>query len=83
MKMAVFWIVVPCSLVEVSNVSEMLVASITNQMMMEAASTSAMSVNFYQTTEYNNSLDSRRQYEDTSYDENLNSYLKKCCKILY
>jgi hypothetical protein len=39
MKKAVFWVVAPCSLIE-----------ITHTLIMEAASTSEMSVNFYQTT---------------------------------
>jgi hypothetical protein len=50
MKMTIFWDVAPCSLVEV--VSEVLAACIT-AMMMEAASTSEKSVNFYQTTRRN------------------------------
>jgi hypothetical protein len=43
MKMDVFWVVVPCSLVEVS---EVLATSIIRAMM-EAASTSETLVNFY------------------------------------
>jgi hypothetical protein len=58
MKMAVFWVVAPCSLVEVHEVSEVLAASIIRAMsaapvsapIKEAASTSGTSVNFYQTT---------------------------------
>jgi hypothetical protein len=46
MKMTVFWVVAPYSLVEVI------------ALMMEAASTSEISVNFYQTTWYNNPEDS-------------------------
>jgi hypothetical protein len=42
--MAVFWVVVPCSLVEV------LAASIIIALMMEAARTSETLLNFYQTT---------------------------------
>jgi hypothetical protein len=38
MKMAVFWVVLPYSLIEIA-------------LMMEAAGTSEMSVNFYQTTQ--------------------------------
>jgi hypothetical protein len=45
MKMAVFWDVAPCSLVEITAVSEMLAAIIA--LMMETASTSETSVNFY------------------------------------
>jgi hypothetical protein len=44
MKVAVFWVVAPCSLVEVYRPA----------LMMEAASTSETSVNFYQTTRSNN-----------------------------
>jgi hypothetical protein len=83
MKMAAFWVVVPCSLVEVSNVSEVLVASITITLMMQAAITFGMSINFYQTTQCYNTLDSGRQYEDTCCHENLNSYLKNWSEILY
>jgi hypothetical protein len=54
-KMAVFRVVAPCSLVEVSNISEVL-AAIT--LMMEAVSTSDTSVNFYQTAQCNNPEDS-------------------------
>jgi hypothetical protein len=50
--MTVFW-VAPYNLVEVTNVSELLAASII-ALMMEAASTSEMSVNFYQTMWHNN-----------------------------
>jgi hypothetical protein len=42
MKMAVFWVVELCSLVEVISIIAL---------MMEAASTSETSVNFYQTTQ--------------------------------
>jgi phage tail sheath gpL-like len=48
MKIAVFWNVVPCSLVEVTNV-------------LKAASTSETLVNFYQTTRYNIPEDSYLQ----------------------
>jgi hypothetical protein len=43
-KMAVFWVVAPCSLVKFTNVSEV------NALMMEGARTSETLVNFYQTT---------------------------------
>jgi hypothetical protein len=65
MKMTVFWIVAPCSLVEASDVSEVLAASIIRAMMeavitliMEATSTSVTSVNFYQATRHDNTEDS-------------------------
>jgi hypothetical protein len=48
-KMAVFWEVAPCSLVEV-------------YLMMEAASTSETSVNFYQATRRNIAEDSHVQF---------------------
>jgi hypothetical protein len=48
MKMAVFGDVALCSLAKFS-VSEVLAASIIRAMMMEAASTSETSINFYQT----------------------------------
>jgi hypothetical protein len=46
MKMAVFWIVPPCSLVEVTNISEMLASSVIKviALMMEASSASEMLV---------------------------------------
>jgi hypothetical protein len=56
MKMAVFWVVAPCSLVVV-DISEMFSASII-ALMMEAVSTSETSVKFYQTTRRNNPEDS-------------------------
>jgi hypothetical protein len=49
MKMAVFWIDVPYSLVEVFDVSEVLAASVIRAMSRPRAS----SVNFYQTTRRN------------------------------
>jgi hypothetical protein len=54
MKMVFSWVVSPCSLVEVYR------GSITRAIapMMEAASTSEKSVNFYQTTRRNNPEDS-------------------------
>jgi hypothetical protein len=50
--MAVFWIVAPCSLVEVYQLLEVLAASIirASALMMEAARISETLVNFYQTT---------------------------------
>jgi hypothetical protein len=49
MKMVAFWVVAPCSLVEVYRLFVLL---------MEAASISETSVNFYQTTRRNNPEDS-------------------------
>jgi hypothetical protein len=68
--MAVFWVVAPCSLVEVTNVSEVLAASIT-ALMMEAARTSETLVNVYQTTRRYNPEDSHLR---THRRENLKSY---------
>jgi hypothetical protein len=51
MEMAVFWVVAPCSLVQVYR-------RFRGVLMMEAASTSKTSVNFYQTTRRNNPEDS-------------------------
>jgi hypothetical protein len=65
MKMAVFWIVVPCSLVEVFRRFRGLIA-----LMMEAANTSEMSVNICQTTQRNNPEDSHlhtRRRENLKY----------------
>jgi hypothetical protein len=50
-KAAAFWVAVPCSPVEVTNISEAL--------KMEAAQTSETSVNFHQTTRSCNPEDSR------------------------
>jgi hypothetical protein len=62
MTMAVFWVVAPCSLVE-------LIA-----LMMEAASTSEMLANVYQTTQRNNPEDSHLH---TRRRENLKSHQAK------
>jgi hypothetical protein len=62
--MAAFWVVVPCSLIEVYHVSEVFAASIIRAMlimialMVEAASTSETSANLYQTARCNNPGDS-------------------------
>jgi hypothetical protein len=55
MKMTVFWVGAPCSLVDIS---EVLSASII-ALIMEAVRTSETSVNFYQTTRRYNPEDSR------------------------
>jgi hypothetical protein len=68
-KMAVFWVVTPCSLVEASEVHA---ASIIIVLMMEAASISETMVNFYQTTRRYNPEDSHLH---TSCHENLKSYI--------
>jgi hypothetical protein len=67
MKIAVFWIVAPCSLVEVYQRFRGAIA-----MMMEAASISKTSVNFYQTTRRSNPEDSHLL---TRRRENLKSYV--------
>jgi hypothetical protein len=53
MNMAVFWVVAPCPLVEVYRRFRGVTASII-ALMIEAASASKSSVNFYQTTRRNN-----------------------------
>jgi hypothetical protein len=60
MKMAAFWVVVPCSLVKFTDVSEVLAASIIRaiSLIMEAANTSETSADFCQTTRCNNPEDS-------------------------
>jgi hypothetical protein len=55
MKMALIWIVAPCSLVKFTDVSEVLT------LMMEAEITSETSVNFYQITRRNDPKDSHLQ----------------------
>jgi hypothetical protein len=81
MKMAVFWIVAPCILVEVyqrfrgpcclhHQGDESLMMTI--NLMMEAERTSETLVNFYQTTQRYNPEDSHLR---THRRENLNSYL--------
>jgi hypothetical protein len=69
LKMAVFWVVAPCNLVAVYPGS--IIRAMTT-LMMEAASTSETSVNFYQTIRRYNPVDS---YLYTRCRENLNSYL--------
>jgi hypothetical protein len=73
MKMAVFWVVAPCSLVEVyrrfRGACWVLIA-----LMMEAASSSETSVNFYQTTRRYNSEDSHLHCQTTTSSTDI------CCK---
>jgi hypothetical protein len=69
MKMAVLWVVMPCSLLEVYRRSEVPAALLT--LMIEAASISETSVNFYRTTEHNNPEDS---HIHTRCRKNLKSY---------
>jgi uncharacterized protein YecA (UPF0149 family) len=57
MKMAIFWVVAPCSLAEVYKHFMSLIA-----LMMEAARTSETLVNFYQTTWGYNPEDSHLRY---------------------
>jgi hypothetical protein len=54
MKLAVFWVIMPSSPVEVCLCFKVLVASIIRAMVAEAARTSAILVNFYQTTQHYN-----------------------------
>jgi hypothetical protein len=69
-KMAVFWVMAPCSLVEVYRFIAL---------MMEAARTSETSVNFYQTTWRHNPEDSHlrihRRENLKSYSGDINSIL--------
>jgi hypothetical protein len=69
MKMTAFWVVAPCSLVEVLLIT----------LMMEAVSTSETSVNFYQTTWCNNLEDSHLQLylEFKAYHLSLKTGLSK------
>jgi hypothetical protein len=67
--MVVLWVDVPRSLVDFTDISEVLAASIT--LMMVAASTSETSVNSYQTKQHNNPEDSHLY---TQCHENLKSH---------
>jgi hypothetical protein len=70
----VFWVVAPCSLVDVYQVSEVVAASIIgaiSDLVMEAASISEMSVNFYKTTWRKNPEDNSHLH--TCLHENLKS----------
>jgi hypothetical protein len=69
--MAVFWVVEPCSLVEVYQRFRG-VCCLHHQLTMEAARTSETLVNLYQTTRRYNSEDSHLR---THRRENLKSYL--------
>jgi hypothetical protein len=73
MKMAVFWVVTPCSLVGIYQCLRGTCTSII-WVMMEAARTSETLVNFYQTTWHYNPEDSHLH---THCRENLKSYKKK------
>jgi hypothetical protein len=71
--MTVFWVVAPCSLVQVYQRFRVLAASIIKALialMVAAASTSETSVNFYQTIRRNNPEDSHFR---TRLRENLRS----------
>jgi hypothetical protein len=57
MKVIVFWVVAPCSLIEAYR--RFRSAYFVLVLMMEAASASETSVNFCQTTQHNNPEDSR------------------------
>jgi hypothetical protein len=61
MNMAVFWVVAPCSLVA----GTCCLHHQSDDLMMEVASTSETSVNFYQTIRRNNSEDSNLQDVNT------------------
>jgi hypothetical protein len=74
LKMAVFWVVAPCSLVEVYQHfrgASIIRAAIIIVLMMKAARTSETLVNFYQTTLRYNPEDSNLH---THRRENLKSY---------
>jgi hypothetical protein len=75
--MAVFWVVAPCSLVEVYHCFRGACRlHHWGTLMTEAARTSEMSVNFYQTTRHNNPEDSHLH---TQCHENLKSHLVQFC----
>jgi hypothetical protein len=78
-KMAVFWVVAPCSLVETYRRFRG-ACCLHNQeidLKIEAASTSETSINFYQTTLRNNPEDSHLH---TRRRENLKSYKGRNCR---
>jgi argininosuccinate synthase len=67
MKMYVFWLVAPCSLVEVfRRFNQSLARSLLIVLTMEAASTFKMSVNLYQTTRRNNPEDCHLRGDEPS-----------------
>jgi mannose/fructose-specific phosphotransferase system component IIA len=78
--MTVFWDVVPCSLVNFTGVSEVLTA-LNITLMMEAASTSETSANFYQTTRRNipedSHLHTRRREQLKSQEDDSSIELMK------
>jgi hypothetical protein len=77
MKLTVFWDVVSCSLVEVTDVSEVLTASII-ALIMEAASTSETSLNFYQhyATSQNTVIFKLAAVRTSNLTENSNVYTR-------
>jgi hypothetical protein len=87
MKMAVFWVVAPCGVVEVSRRFRG-ACCLHQALIMDTASTSETSVNFYQTTRRNNLEDShlhirRRENLKSHYhpvQNHLRSYL--LCKTV-
>jgi hypothetical protein len=76
MKMAVFWVVTPCGMVNFTDVSEVLAASIIKAFiftpMLQAASTYETSVSFCQITRRNNPL---KSHLHTRRRKNLNTHL--------
>jgi hypothetical protein len=77
MKMAVFWVVEPCSLVEIyvsEDLSASIIIIIIITLMMVAARSSETLVNFYRTTRRYNPEDSHLR---TNHRENLKSYYSR------
>jgi hypothetical protein len=59
----IFWDVLPCSPIKLTDISDVLTAFFIT-LWMEAVSTSETSVNFYQTTQHNNPEDSNHHHCD-------------------
>jgi hypothetical protein len=78
MKMAVFWVVAPCSLVDVNHRFRGTYCLYHHGDELQAASTSDTLVNFYQTTRRNNPEDSHLH---TRRRENLKSHFIICVHI--